>query len=155
MIFINYYRLLWIKNDQYLLISVVIVLQWSIAWILRRSVTWTDTWLVNKFRNRIALEDHWLNVDQCSEWALGECLLHVERSMTYWWGGPVQMATRSKARTWGHSLAGITGSNPARSMDVNLLWVLSGRRLCVGLITHPEESYRAWCVQLCVTVKPR
>jgi len=25
-------------------------------------------------------------------------------------------------------------------------WVLSGRGLCIGLITHPEESYRAWCV---------
>ena len=24
--------------------------------------------------------------------------------------------------------------------------VLSGRGLCVGLITRPEESYRAWCV---------
>jgi hypothetical protein len=25
--------------------------------------------------------------------------------------------------------------------------VLSGRGLCVGLISHPEESYQAWCVQ--------
>jgi hypothetical protein len=24
--------------------------------------------------------------------------------------------------------------------------VLSGRGLCVGLVTHPEESYRVWCV---------
>ena len=24
--------------------------------------------------------------------------------------------------------------------------VLSGRGLCDGLITHPEESYRLWCV---------
>ena len=24
--------------------------------------------------------------------------------------------------------------------------VSSGRGLCVGLITHPEESYRVWCV---------
>jgi len=24
--------------------------------------------------------------------------------------------------------------------------VLSGSGLCVGLITHPEESYRVWCV---------
>jgi len=24
--------------------------------------------------------------------------------------------------------------------------VLSGRGLCVGLITVPEESYRVWCV---------
>ena len=28
-----------------------------------------------------------------------------------------------------------------------LLWVLCvARRLCVGLITHPEKSYRVWCV---------
>jgi hypothetical protein len=27
--------------------------------------------------------------------------------------------------------------------------VLSGRGLCVRLITHPEESYRMWCVVVC------
>jgi hypothetical protein len=27
--------------------------------------------------------------------------------------------------------------------------VLSGRGLCVGLITRPEESYRLWCVVVC------
>jgi hypothetical protein len=27
--------------------------------------------------------------------------------------------------------------------------VLSGRGLCDGLITHPEESYRLWCVLVC------
>jgi hypothetical protein len=27
--------------------------------------------------------------------------------------------------------------------------VLSGRGLCVGLITRPEESYRMWCVSEC------
>ena len=27
--------------------------------------------------------------------------------------------------------------------------VLSGRGLCDGLITRPEESYRLWCVVLC------
>ena len=26
---------------------------------------------------------------------------------------------------------------------------MSGRGLCDGLITHPEESYRLWCVVLC------
>jgi hypothetical protein len=29
------------------------------------------------------------------------------------------------------------------------LWVLSGRGLCDGLITRPEESYRLWCVLAC------
>jgi hypothetical protein len=27
--------------------------------------------------------------------------------------------------------------------------VLSGRGLCNELITHPEESYRLWCVVVC------
>jgi hypothetical protein len=36
-------------------------------------------------------------------------------------------------------------------MDVCLLHVLlSGRGLCDGLITRPEESYRLWRVFLCV-----
>jgi hypothetical protein len=50
---------------------------------------------------------------------------------------------------FGRSPAGIVGSNPAGGMDVCLLWVLcvlSGKGLCVGLITPPEESYRLWCV---------
>jgi hypothetical protein len=33
--------------------------------------------------------------------------------------------------------------------------LLSGKVLCVGLITRPEESYRVWCVQLSVIVKSR
>jgi hypothetical protein len=27
--------------------------------------------------------------------------------------------------------------------------VLSGRGLCDGLVTRPEESYRVWCVSKC------
>ena len=27
--------------------------------------------------------------------------------------------------------------------------VLSGRGLCEQLITHPEESYRLWCIVVC------
>ena len=34
------------------------------------------------------------------------------------------MATQSKAWFYGHSLAGIVGSNRAEDMDVCLLWVL-------------------------------
>jgi hypothetical protein len=62
------------------------------------------------------------------------------------------MAERSKARVYSRSLAGIAGSNLARGMDVCLLWVLcvlSGRGLCDGLITRPEESYRLWRVLVC------
>ena len=58
---------------------------------------------------------------------------------------PIPVAARPKV--WGRSLAGIVGSNPARAMDVCLLWVLCDvRDLCVGLISRPEESYRLWCV---------
>jgi len=32
--------------------------------------------------------------------------------------------------------------------------VLSGRGLCDGLITRPEESYRMWCVTVCVGPGP-
>jgi len=35
-------------------------------------------------------------------------------------------------------------------------YVLSGRGLCVGLITRPEDSYRVYYVQwVCVIAKPR
>ena len=33
--------------------------------------------------------------------------------------------------------------------------VLSGRGLCDGLITRPEESYRLWCVAVCDLDKPQ
>ena len=50
---------------------------------------------------------------------------------------------RSKALVWGYSLVQTVGSNPAGGVDVcHECCVLSGRGLCVGLITHPEESYR-------------
>ena len=56
---------------------------------------------------------------------------------------PTPVATWCKALVCGCSLAGITSSNPSRRMDIFLLcFVLSGRGLCVGLITRPEESYR-------------
>ena len=53
------------------------------------------------------------------------------------------VAARSKAWVCGCSLAGIAGSNPARTwMFVSCKrCVLSGRGLCDGLITRPEESY--------------
>jgi hypothetical protein len=59
---------------------------------------------------------------------------HVQRSPTV---GLQPLACwdygfESRAETW---------------MSVCSEWcVLSGRGLCVGLITHPDESYRVWCV---------
>jgi hypothetical protein len=39
---------------------------------------------------------------------------------------------------------------PGAGMSVSCeCCVLSGRGLCVGLITRPEESYRLWCVSEC------
>jgi hypothetical protein len=42
------------------------------------------------------------------------------------------------------------GSNPTGGMEVSLLcFVLSGRGLCDGLITSPEEFCRLWRVIEC------
>ena len=60
------------------------------------------------------------------------------------------MAARSKAQDCGHSHAGIAGSNTAGDMTVAVN-VLSGRGLCDGPITLPEESYQVCvCVSLSV-----
>jgi len=59
------------------------------------------------------------------------------------------MAARSKTWVCGRWPTEIVGSNPAVGMDACLLWVLSGRGLCDGPITRPEESYRLWCVFIC------
>jgi hypothetical protein len=51
------------------------------------------------------------------------------------------VAARSTAWVCGRSLVGIAGSNQAGGMDVcRECCVLSGRGLCDGLITRPEES---------------
>jgi hypothetical protein len=64
---------------------------------------------------------------------------------------PIPVAEWSQARVCGRSLAGIAGSNSAGAwMCVSCeCRVLSGRGLCDGLITRPEESYRLWCVLVC------
>ena len=48
-------------------------------------------------------------------------------------------------------LLGLWVRNPPGAwMSVCCEWcVFSGRSLCVGLITRPEESYRLWCVVVC------
>ena len=76
----------------------------------------------------------------------------LKRADNAWWR--VLLSTRlfhpsAKALVWGHSLARIVGSNPAR-VDGCLVscdccaW--SGRGLWEGPIIRPEESYRVWCV---------
>jgi hypothetical protein len=57
---------------------------------------------------------------------------------------PIPEAEQSMVWVCGCSLAGIVGSNPAGGMAVCYeCCVLSGRVLCVGLITGPED--RAEC----------
>ena len=57
------------------------------------------------------------------------------------------LIARSKAWSCCSSRAGIVGSNPAGGVDVcRECCVLSGRGLCDGLITRPEDLYRVWCV---------
>ena len=63
---------------------------------------------------------------------------------------PVPVASRSKAWVCGRSPAAFGVSNPTEGMDVcRECCVFSGRDLCVGLITRPEENYRLWCVVVC------
>jgi hypothetical protein len=52
---------------------------------------------------------------------------------------PIPLAALAKVWVCGRSLAGVAGSNLAGGMGVSSeCCVLSGRGLCVGLITHPE-----------------
>ena len=53
----------------------------------------------------------------------------------------------SKAWDFGNSVAGIAGSNLAGGrVACSECCELSGRGVCVRLITPPEESCRVWCV---------
>jgi hypothetical protein len=60
---------------------------------------------------------------------------------------PITVTARSEAWVCGRWLARIAGLNSALGMGVCCKsCVLSGRGLCFGLITLPEESYRVWCL---------
>ena len=58
------------------------------------------------------------------------------------------MAEQCKMWVCGRQFAGIVGSNPSDGVEdcPCECCVLTGRGLCVGVITSPEESYRVWCV---------
>jgi len=63
----------------------------------------------------------------------------------------VDVADPGDRAVWGSTAARLLGLwvriPPGAWMSVSYMcWVLSGRGLWVGLITHPEESYRVWCV---------
>jgi hypothetical protein len=53
---------------------------------------------------------------------------------------PIPAPARFMAWNYGRSLAEIAGSNPAGGVEACLLWVLSGRGSCVGLMAGLEES---------------
>jgi len=56
---------------------------------------------------------------------------------------PIPVAARSKAWVCGRWPTEIVGSNPTADEDVfRECCVFSGRGLCDGLNTRPEESYR-------------
>ena len=83
-----------------------------------------------------------------------DLLVLVMETVTELWqiifmGWLVPVAARSKAWVCGPSPAGIVGSNPTGVRVCRECCVLSGRGLCDGLITRPEESYRLWCVVEC------
>ena len=64
------------------------------------------------------------------------------------WEGLIPGAAQSKAWVCGRLLTGIVGSNPAGAwLFVSCeCRVLSGRGLCLELITCPEKSFRVWSV---------
>ena len=77
---------------------------------------------------------------RCAAW-----LLLVRTSICAYFGlvFPILEAARFKALVYGRWLAEIASLNPAADMDVFCeCCVLSGRVLCVGLITLLEDSYR-------------
>jgi hypothetical protein len=58
----------------------------------------------------------------------------------YWW------SCSGRRRSGAARLPGIAGSNPAGCMDVSCeCCALSGRGLCNGPISRPEDAYRVWC----------
>jgi hypothetical protein len=61
---------------------------------------------------------------------------------------PITMTAQFQVYVCGRPHAGIAGSNPAVSMIVCLFdsCVLSGRGLCDGQLSRPEESYRVRAV---------
>jgi len=69
----------------------------------------------------------------------------MARPKKFFFGPLLKKFAHHWSKTWvcGHSLAGIVGSNPTEGIDDSCeCCVLSGRGLCVRLITRPDESYR-------------
>ena len=89
------------------------------------------------------------------------CWLETLNQLVYYWcalfAQPVPVSVRSKMLVCVPGLLGLRFRIPPwAGMSVcRECCVLSGRGLCDGLITRPEESYRLWCVELSAIVKRR
>ena len=86
-------------------------------------------------------------------WVFVDVSVYNLHFVKYFCTVPILVAMWSKAWVCGCSLAGITGLNPAGRHDFVLGVVLSGRGLCVRLITCPEVVLSV--VSLSVIVKPQ
>jgi hypothetical protein len=77
-----------------------------------------------------------------SQWKeINEMTVHVARTSRSRWLRGLRLGFA------GVLLLGLQVRIPHGVMSVSCdCCVLSGRDLCVGLITRPEESYRLWCV---------
>jgi len=87
--------------------------------------------------------------DLYNRWNAFVCrVLLTSKLLCAYYSVPIPIAARSKIWVCDRSPAGIVVSNPAGGMYVCRCecCVLSGRGLCFGLITRPEESYRLCCV---------
>jgi hypothetical protein len=78
----------------------------TVASNLRQSQIWDQKWAQT--------------VAHAAQWASGSLLFNYTTALPV----PIRVAARSKVWVCRHSLAGITGWNPAGGMDVSLLWVL-------------------------------
>ena len=84
----------------------------------------------------------------CSKYMLHTNLVNTDRIILIYVHQPIPVTERSKAWVCSRSLDGIAGLNPAGAWT-SVSWeycMLSGRGLCVQLITSPEESYWVWWV---------
>jgi hypothetical protein len=79
--------------------------------------------------------------------------LHLIKEMRT---GPILLATHTKAWIWGASSAGVVISNPARSIDFSLLWLLCVvRHKTLGRVYHLSSGVLQNVMCLSVIVKPR
>jgi hypothetical protein len=94
---------------------------------------WENRFLERQMASGIAS----LNSDKC--WTRELALSYLQL--------PVSLTVRTKVWVCERSLAGIEGSNPGGGGLFSCGGcVLSDSRLCVAMITRPQESHRVWCV---------